>query len=76
MHILTIFLLLLDYSNEKGGLDMNYKKLLKEVAKEYNATPKEVDFEIRKAIEATGLDITPQDFISMVAEKVKSERLH
>ena len=55
---------------------MNYKKLLKEVAKEYNATPKEVDFEIRKAIEATGLDITPQDFISMVAEKVKSERLH
>ncbi len=52
---------------------MSYQKILKQVAKENNTTPKEVDAEIRKAIEMAGYDIEPALFISLVATKVKKD---
>ena len=52
---------------------MKYKKLLREVAKEHNTTPNEVDAEIRAAIKAAGLNVPPQIFITMCAEKVKKD---
>ena len=50
---------------------MNYKKILKNVAKKYNTTPEQADAEIREAIKLTGLSVSPQDFISMCSEKTK-----
>lgn len=52
---------------------MKYKKILREVAREYNTTPEEVDSEIRAAIKAAGLNMSPQLFISMCATKVKKD---
>lgn len=49
---------------------MNYKNLIKQVAKEYHTSPDEVDSEIRAAIKAAGLDMEPAEFIAMVAMKV------
>ena len=52
---------------------MNYKKLLKEVAAEYNTTPQEVEKEIKNAIIAAGYDMEPELFIALATAKVKSE---
>ena len=52
---------------------MKYKKMLREVAKEYDTTPEEVDSEIREAIKAAGLNMPPQLFIAMCAAKVKKD---
>ena len=52
---------------------MSYKKIIKKVAKEYNTTPKEVDKEIRAAIQAAGYDMEPDLFIALAAAKVKGE---
>ena len=52
---------------------MNYKKLLKAVAAEYNTTPKEVEKEIKNAIIAAGYDMEPELFIALATAKVKSE---
>ena len=50
---------------------MTYKKLLKKVAKEYGTTPEEVDREMREAIKAAGLNISPQAFIALCSTKAK-----
>ena len=50
---------------------MTYKKLLKKVAKEYGTTPEEVDREMREAIKAAGLNISPQAFIALCSTKTK-----
>ena len=50
---------------------MKYKKMLQKVAKEYSTSPEEVDKEIRRAIKATGLNVSPQAFISLCASKAK-----
>lgn len=52
---------------------MNYKMMLQLVAREYNTTPDEVEKEIKEAIKAAGLDMSPQLFISLCAAKVRSE---
>lgn len=52
---------------------MSYKSLIKKVAKEHNTTSKEVDYEIREAIKAAGLDMSPEEFIAMGVARVKEE---
>ena len=52
---------------------MNYEQLLRVIAKKYNTTPDEVEKEIKAAIKATGLDVTPQLFIAICATKVKRD---
>jgi hypothetical protein len=52
---------------------MSYQKLLKQVAKEHNTTPKEVENEIKNAIRCVGYDIEPVEFIALISSKVKSE---
>ena len=52
---------------------MNYKRMLQLVAKEYNTTPDEVEAEIKQAIKAAGLDMSPQLFIALCVAKVKKD---
>lgn len=54
---------------------MSYKRLLQQVAREHNTTPKEVEQEIKTAIQIAGYDIEPALFISLIASKVKNELL-
>ena len=52
---------------------MNYKRMLQLVAKEYHTTPDEVEAEIKEAIKAAGLDMSPQMFIALCVAKVKKD---
>ena len=53
---------------------MNYKALLKKVARENHTTPEEVDREMRAAIQAAGYNISTECFISLVAENINKQR--
>lgn len=55
----------------KGGKLMRYQRLLEQVAKDNNTTPKEVENEMRKAIQEAGLEIEPSVFIALVTTKVR-----
>ena len=57
----------------EGGENMNYKRMLQLVAKEYHTTPEEVEAEIKEAIKAAGLDMSPQMFIALCVAKVKKD---
>ena len=61
------------YYGVEGGEDVNYKALLQLVAAEHNTTPEEVEAEMQAAINATGLDISPQLFIALCAAKIKKD---
>lgn len=50
---------------------MRYQRLLEQVAKDNNTTPKEVENEMRKALQIAGYDIEPAIFIALAASKVK-----
>lgn len=50
---------------------MRYQRLLEHVAKENNTTPKEVENEMRKALQTAGYDIDPEIFIALAASKAK-----
>lgn len=50
---------------------MHYNSLLEEIAKENNTTPKEVEFEMQKALQAAGFDIEPSVFIALATAKAK-----
>lgn len=52
---------------------MNYKLMLQMVAKEYHTTPAEVEAEIKEAIKAAGLDMSPQLFIALCVAKIKKD---
>ncbi|MBQ7596552.1 MAG: hypothetical protein IJU45_07805 [Clostridia bacterium] len=52
---------------------MNFEKLMKQAAAEYNTTCEEVETEIRKAIRAAGYDMEPEIFIALAAAKVNDE---
>ena len=52
---------------------MNYKMMLQVAANEYNTTPDEVEAEIKEAIKAAGLDMSPQLFIALCVAKVKKD---
>lgn len=41
------------------------------MAKDNNTTPKEVENEMQKALQAAGFDIEPSVFIALAATKVK-----
>lgn len=45
---------------------MNYQELLKRIAEVEDASCENVDAEIKKAIKATGIDIEPMEFITLV----------
>lgn len=55
----------------KGGELMRYQRLLEQVAKENNTSPKEVENEMRKALQEAGLEIEPSVFIALVTTKVR-----
>ena len=61
------------YYCAEGGENMNYKRMLQLVAKEYHTTPDEVEAEIKEAIKAAGLDMSPQLFISLCVAKIKKD---
>lgn len=50
---------------------MRYQRLLEQVAKDNNTTPKEVENEMRKALQIAGYDIEPEIFIALAASKAK-----
>lgn len=50
---------------------MNYKTMLLLVANEHNTTPDEAEKEIKQAIKAAGIDISPQPFIALCSAKAK-----
>lgn len=50
---------------------MHYNSLLEKIAKENNTTPKEVEIEMQKTLQAAGFDIEPLVFIALAATKVK-----
>lgn len=52
---------------------MTYKKLLKNIAEEYNTTSKEVENQIKLAIKMAGYNMQPEEFIIMLTQKVKSK---
>ena len=52
---------------------MNYEMMLQIIANEFGTTPQEVETEIKSAISAAGLDISPQLFISLCAAKIKKD---
>lgn len=50
---------------------MSYQKLLKQVAREHNTTPEEVDSEIRTDLQMADYDIEPAMFIALATAKEK-----
>lgn len=52
---------------------MDFKELLKLTAEEYGTTPAEVEKEMKKAIKAAGLDLSPQIFISLCIDSIKKD---
>ena len=63
--------ILYDYS--KGGEIMDFNELLKLTAEEYGTTPSEVEKEMKEAIKAAGLDLSPQIFISLCIDRIKKD---
>lgn len=55
----------------KGGELMSYQKLLKQVAREHNTTPEDVDSGMRTALQMAGYDIEPAMFIALATAKAK-----
>jgi hypothetical protein len=50
---------------------MNYQKMLNEVAKIHNTTVDDVEREMKIALEASGLNISPKEFIKITSKTVK-----
>lgn len=50
---------------------MRYQRLLEQVAKENNTTPKKIENEMGKALKIAGYDIEPEIFIALASSKVK-----
>lgn len=61
------------YHNVERSDNMNYKKLIKQIAAIHNTTPNEVDAQIRKAISKAGYDLEPKEFILMIMQRVKKQ---
>ena len=49
---------------------MTYKELLKKVAKVEGVTCENVDAEIKKAINAIGIDIEPMELITLILAQI------
>ncbi len=52
---------------------MDYQKIIEIVAKKHNTTPKEVDEEIRRAIDISGYKMSPLIFIKLISTKIKTD---
>ena len=61
------------YYCSKGGEIMDFNELLKLTAEEYGTTPSEVEKEMKMAIRAAGLNISPQMFISLCIDRIKKD---
>lgn len=59
----------------KGGNDMNYKQIIKTIAKSHNTSTKEVEREIKFALNQSGINIPPEMFIKIVSQKIKKDYL-
>lgn len=57
----------------KGGMVMNYIKITEQIARENNTTAQEVENEMKKALEAAGISIDPEVFISLIAADIKKQ---
>ena len=66
----------LSYTVVGGEKMTKYEKMLKLVAQEHNTTPDEVESEIKEAIKAAGLDVSPEVFIALCVAKVRAEMLN
>ncbi|MBR4762361.1 MAG: hypothetical protein IK086_06970 [Clostridia bacterium] len=54
---------------------MNYKKIIKKIAKNHNVSKKEVDNKIRAALKSSGINVSPEIIIEIIAAKVKKDYL-
>lgn len=52
---------------------MNYQEIIEKIARENNITADDADREIRLAISYTGLETEPEEFIKMLADRVKKK---
>ena len=52
---------------------MNYKRIIKQVAKQHNVSPDYVDLQIRSALKESGINITPELFIELVSNQAKKD---
>lgn len=59
----------------KGGENMKYKKILKQISAKEKTSVKEIEYEMQKAITAAGYNCSVKDFIEMATAKVK-QRLY
>lgn len=54
---------------------MNYKQIIKTIAKSHNTSTKEVEREIKFALNQSGINIPPEMFIKIVSQKIKKDYL-
>ena len=52
---------------------MTYKKIIKEIAKNNNTSKKEVETQMRSALKASGINISPELVIELIASKIKKD---
>ena len=50
---------------------MNYRKIIKNIAKNHSVSKKEVDLQIRTALKDSGINVSPEVIIEIIAEDVK-----
>lgn len=61
------------YKMEAGGGKMDYITMLQQVAKAHQTTPQAAEAEMRRALQASGLDISPQLFLALTCAKIKNK---
>lgn len=54
---------------------MKYSRIIKQIAKSEGISKNEVDFFIRKALEQSGIHISPDIVVEIATEKIKKDYL-
>ena len=54
---------------------MKYEEILSKVAKEYNATPSEVEKDMQDTLRMANIDCSVKDFIIVVSRMVLQEKI-
>ena len=52
---------------------MKYKKIIKTVAKLNNTSAKEVENEIKFALNQSGINVSPEILIELISQKIKKD---
>ena len=55
---------------------MEYKKIIAQIAKRHGVSSKQVDSELKTALEMSGINVTPDIFIQIAAERIKKTIYH